>query len=106
MRPVLGRLEQTPWLQAFQALTKLTGETPDTSTHFIKLVKNVAGNLRYLILNETNARFMDPATPTTPTVVPCILQVAKPNNTSLTGECLLYGFILTDFPAAASQVDV
>jgi hypothetical protein len=106
MRPVLGRLEQTPWLQTFQALTKLTGETPDTSTHFIKLVKNVAGNLRYLILNETNARFMDPTTPATQTLVPCILQVAKPNNTSLTGECLLYGFNVTDFAAAGDQIDV
>jgi hypothetical protein len=106
MKPVLGRLEQTPWMQTFTALTKLTSETTDTATHFIRLVKNVAGNLRYLVLNETNARFIDPTAPATQTLIPCVLQTAKPDNATLTGECLLYGINATDFAAAGDQIDI
>lgn len=105
LRQVLGRLEQTPWLSTWQNLIAINGES-STATRFIKLVKNVAGNLKYLVLNETNARFVDPTTPSTQTLIPCVLQVAKPNDATLTGECLLYGVNVTDFSAANDQIDV
>ena len=106
LRPVLGRLEQTPWLQNYQALSLLTGESSTSPVHFLKLVKNLAGSIKYLLLNETNARFIDSVTPSVQTLVPSVIQIAKPNDATLTGECLLSGISALDFVNAGDQFDV
>lgn len=101
-----GRLEQTPWLGSLQALSKLTGEVSDTPTRLIRLVNNAAGTLQYLVINETNARYMNPSNTATQSLIPVVLQTAQPNNATLTGQCLLYGINSTDFAAAGNTIDV
>jgi len=106
LHQVNGRLEQTPWLYNFQSLTKLTGETTDTPTRLLRLVTNTAGTLKYLAINETNPRYIDVANYATQTLIPVVLQTAKPANATLTGECLLYGINATDFAASGDTIDV
>lgn len=105
LKPVKGRLEQTPWVDTFKSMTNLTGDTT-SPTRFVKLVKDIAGNLQYLILNEANARFMDPVTTTTQVLIPSVQQVACPADTTLTGQCLLYGISVLDFTTTNDQFDV
>jgi hypothetical protein len=61
---------------------------------------------RYLVLNETNARYVDPNNTATQTLLPVILQINVPNNTTVTGQCLLYGFNSTDFSANGDNIEV
>lgn len=106
MRNMGGRLEQTPWLETFQALTLLGSEPGLSPTHFARLVKDGNGNLQYLILNEYNARFVDPAAPGTQVALPCVQQSHKPNRSDIKGECLLYGINAADFAANLDYIEV
>lgn len=100
LRPVLGRLEQTPWMQTYQTLVLLAAETASSQVHFLKMVKNIAGTIKYLLLNESNARFVDPVNPSVQTLIPSVVQISKPNDATLTGECLLSGISALDFTTA------
>lgn len=104
--PLVGKLQQTPPIVSKFALSLLTGEGATTPTRLIDVMRDANASIRYLILNETNARYVDPTNTATQTLLPCILQIYVPNNTTDTGQCLLYGFNSTDFSAAGDNIEV
>ena len=104
--PVVGALRQTkPIVQKF-ALTHLTGESVDSQVRFIDIIRDNNASLRYLILNETNARYVNPSATGTQTLLPCILQINVPNNATATGYCLMSGYNSTDFAADGDNIEV
>ena len=106
LRPVRGRLEQTPWIDTLVTMAHLTGESADTATHLIKQVRDNVQAMQYLIINETNARFVSVNNTATQVLLPCVVQTVKPANITLTGECLLWGHNTTDFNAANDTITV
>jgi hypothetical protein len=105
LRPVNGRLEQTPWIKLLFNVLPAVGE-PDTPTRLIKLVTINSGAIRYLLINETNARIVSVSNYVSQVLLPVVLQTAQPTNATLTGQCLLYGFNTTDFAADTDSIDV
>lgn len=101
-----GRLEQTPLVGQFAQMDLLLGEAAASQQHLINMAYNASGDLKYVIVNETNARFASVTNMSGQTLIPVILQTAKPANNTLTGECLLYGFNSTDFSAQGDNIDV
>lgn len=106
MRPFIGSLEQTDLIGTYFNLALQTDEGSATQCHFIAPVRTGAGNLRYLIINEKNGRFVDPTNTGSQTLIPSIVQSAVPNNTTVNGQLLLYGFNSTDFATTGDQIDV
>lgn len=105
-KPDEGKLVATaPLIEAF-TLNNLTGESSQSQIKLLQLVRNLSSNLRYFIINNKTARYVDPTSPATQVQIPVVTQVNKPNNATVTGECLLYGFNLTDFAATNDQIDV
>jgi hypothetical protein len=105
-RPSNGKLQVTPPLIIWFALSTLTGESGASQIKLLKLVRNLNGLLRYLIINHKTARFVDPTSTATQTQIPIVLQTKKANNTTVYGECLLYGFNVTDFAATSDYIEV
>jgi hypothetical protein len=106
LRPSAGRLTQTPYLVKKQALTTLyTGETA-SPIKLLDIVRTTAADLRYLVITEQSARYVTPTALGTQVHIPCILQTVVPNNATITGFCLMYGFNATDFAAAADTYSV
>lgn len=106
LRPETGRLVQFPQVVEKQALSLLAGESAASPVRYGGLVRSSTSQLRYLVVNETNARFIDPSALGTQTKLLTILQTAVPNNNTVTGQCLLYGFNGTDFSVSGDQIDV
>jgi hypothetical protein len=105
MRAEIGRLEQTPWLELYQALSTLAGE----ASGYVNLIRQFyyrASTASYLALTSNTARAINQATPATQTLIPAVLQVQKPSNATVTGECLLYGHNTTDFSADGDYIVV
>lgn len=105
-RPNRGKLTVTPALYDWFNLTNLTDESSQTSIKLIRVIRNLNEQLRYLIINHKTARFVDPTNTATQVQIPVIVQTAKPNNDGVTGECLLYGFNVTDFAATNDEIEV
>ena len=105
LQPDNGGLVQTPPLIAKQSLTALTGES-DSPVRFITLASNQNSSLRYLVLTEANARYVDPTALSTQTLIPFVVQSAVPNNTTENGQVLLYNLNNTDFAAASDTIDI
>jgi len=106
LEQVNGRLQQTPWLGSLVNTALLTGEAATSPVRMIRSVYSTSLGLKYLVLNETNARYVDITTPATQTLIPVVLQTAQPSNAGLTGQCLLYGINSTDFAATGDTIDV
>jgi hypothetical protein len=105
-RPVKGRLEQTPYLTADFTLSALNGN-PITPVRLLRLARDVGGNLRYFILDEKQARFVDPSNTTIQVGLPCIVQTAIPNlDDNVHQQCLLWGFNVADFAATNDTITV
>lgn len=105
LRPDNGALVQTPLLISKQALTNLTGDT-NSPVRFISLANNQNHLLRYLVLTEANARYVDPTALGTQVLIPFVVQSAVPNNSTETGQALLLGANLTDFAATSDVIEV
>ena len=105
LRPVNGALVQTPPLISKQALTALTGESSSPVRH-VSLASNQNDLLRYLVLTEANARYIDPTSLSTQVLIPFVVQTAVPNTTTEQGQVLLYGLNTTDFAATNDTIDV
>lgn len=105
-RPDRGKLSVTPALYEWFSLTNLTDEASQTQIKLIQLIRNLNEQLRYLVINHKTARYVDPTSTSTQVQIPVIVQTAKPNNTSVTGECLLYGFNVTDFAATNDEIEI
>ncbi len=105
LRPIGGRLVQPKGLAAGFDLTAIDGETAST-VKLMALVRNIGGDLRYLIGNGTNLRFVDPTNTAVQVEIPQVHQVAVPETTGVTGECLLYGINVTDFAADGDTIEV
>lgn len=72
---------------------------------FIDLVRNSSNALRYLFINDQGMALADPEALTW-TAIPVILQSEIPNRTTIHGQCLMYGFNLTDFGAVDDEFEV
>jgi len=72
---------------------------------FVDLVRNSANALRYLFLAEQGAAQADPDTLAW-TEIYTIAQVGIPNNTTIYGQCLMYGVNATDFATLADDFEV
>jgi hypothetical protein len=109
MRPHRGRLEQTPWLEGLYNLSPINGEGGTFSINLMRRVAFVgtAGQRvsQYFMVSPYTARLINPNTSVN-TYIPCVAQTGKPNNTTLTGECLLYGHNTTDFTTDGDKIDV
>lgn len=105
LRPDNGALVQTPLVISKQALTALTGES-NSPTRFISLASNQNDLLRYFVLTEANARYVDPTALGTQVLIPFVVQTAVPNNTTEQGQVLLYSLDATDFAAANDTIDI
>jgi hypothetical protein len=109
MRPRFGRLEQTPWLELLVTLGAVNGETATFSIDLIRRVAflNSFGQRirQYMVVSIYTARLLNPTTLVS-TYIPCVAQTAKPNNATLTGECLLYGHNTGDFNVDTDKIDV
>ena len=109
MRPHRGRLEQTPWLELLATLGAVNGESTPFSIDLIRRVAFVNAFTQrvkqYMVVSTYTARLLNPTTLAS-TYIPCVAQTAKPNNATLTGECLLYGHNTADFAADGDKIDV
>lgn len=105
-RPDRGKLRVTPPLVESFALQLLTSEVTVTQIKLLKLVRNLNNLLRYVIINEKNARYVDPEDTSIQVRIPNVRQSRKPNDATITGECLLYGFNVTDFAATNDTIEV
>lgn len=105
LRPLVGSLEQTAPVVSKVTLTTLASES-DSSVRYIDLARTAATTLRYLVLNEQTARYIDPTSTSTQTLIPAITQTKVPNNSTVYGQCLLYGFNSTDFSASGDYIEV
>jgi hypothetical protein len=105
LKPEGGRLVQTKGIGAGFSLTQLVGEV-FSPAKLIALTRTLSGNLRYLIMNHVTARFVDPENTVVQVHLPVILQTKVPNNPTARGQCLLYGFNVTDFAAAGDLIEV
>jgi hypothetical protein len=106
LRPSCGKLTQTTPIKAKFTLTSLYTGYAASSTMLMDIVRTNTAALRYLIVNQGEARYIDPETPFTQTLIPCVLQSSVPNNATVTGQCLLYGYNVTDFAAAGDYITV
>jgi hypothetical protein len=98
LRPQKGKLVQTDPMLLHLATS--------SQVRFNDLVRNANGDLRYLTLTEAGGLLIDPSTPYTQVAVPVVLQIAVPNQSTIIGECLLWGISTLDFAAANDQIDV
>lgn len=105
LRPEIGRLTQVAPVVSKVTLTTLASET-DSTVRYIDLARTAAATLRYLVLNEQTARYINPSTLTSQTLIPAITQSKVPNNTTINGQCLLTGYNSTDFAAANDYIEV
>ena len=105
LRPVVGALRQTAPVISKVTLTTLASESNST-VRFIDLARTNAAALRYLVINESTARYITPTSLSTQTLIPAILQTKVPNNITSTGYCLLYGFNATDFASSGDYIEV
>lgn len=111
MRARRGRLEQTPLLvEQVSSVAAVNGEaTPVNVKHVrrVSWVSNAPGmNPTYMMLSTNTCRLYDITGTGTSIYIPCVAQTAKPNNATLTGECLLYGHNSTDFATDGDTIDV
>jgi hypothetical protein len=72
---------------------------------FVDLVRNSSNALRYLFLAEQGAAQANPNTLSW-TEIYTVAQVGIPNNTTIYGQCLLYGVNATDFAAPGDDFEV
>jgi hypothetical protein len=109
MRPHRGRLEQTPWLEGLYNLSPINGEVNIFSINLMRRVSfvNSYGQrvLQYFMVSPYTARLINASTAVN-TYIPCVAQTAKPNNVTVTGECLLYGHNTADFIADGDTIQV
>lgn len=105
LRPLVGALEQTAPVVSKVTLDTLASET-DSTVRFVDLARTNAAALRYLVLNEQTARYVNPGTLSSQTLIPAITQTKVPNNTTATGQALLYGFNSTDFSASGDYIEI
>ena len=106
LRSVNGRLEQTPWLGEYVAVTHVGAPAYGDTTHLLRQVPNKAFDPKYLVVTDSIAKYVDVTTPATQSSLPVVRMVTRPNNTTLTGQCLLYGINSTDFAAYADTIEV
>lgn len=105
MRPTVGALRQTAPVVSKVTLDALAGET-SSAVRLVDLVRTSAATLRYLVINEKTARYINPTTLTSQTLIPTILQVEVPNNQTIAGQLLLYGLNTTDFAIVGDYIEV
>lgn len=105
LRPLIGKLVQTAPVVSKVTLDTLASETA-SPVRYIDIVRTAAATLRYLVLNEQTARYINPGTLTSQTLIPAITQTKVPNNDTITSQCLLYGYNSTDFSAANDYIEV
>lgn len=106
LRPVVGAMKQLPLILLKQAYSLLAGESGVTPTHFLDLVFEPTAVFAYLMLNESNARYISVSNLSTQTLIPTVLNIAVPQRTDIHGQCLLGGYNATDFSATNDQIDV
>lgn len=105
LRPEVGALHQFAPVVSKVSLDGLASET-SSAVRYIDLVRTNAAALRYLVLNEQTARYINPGTLTSQTLIPAITQTKVPNNVTSTGQCLLYGYNTTDFATSTDYIEV
>lgn len=103
-RPLVGRLEQFAPIISKLSLSTLASETAST-VRYIDIARTAAAALRYLVVNEQTARYVTTDL-VTQTLVPAITQIKVPNNTTVYGQALLYGYNSTDFAAINDDFEV
>lgn len=107
LRPLVGGLVQTPPLVSKYNLTLLSGESGATRIHYMDIVQAPGPTIEYLVVNESNARYVLPSNLSgSQTLVPCVLQTAVPNNTTVNGYAVLSGINTTDFAAATDSITI
>jgi len=98
LRPLVGGLVETaPFVNKY-SLNLLAGESSATRIHYMDIVQAPGPTMEYLVVNESNARYVLPSNLTgSQTKLPCVLQTAVPNNTTVNGYAVLSGINATDF---------
>lgn len=105
LRPNNGRLEETPRVCNDYALTTIFSQTA-SPVRLVKQMRSLSGSLKYLVVDQKTARFVDVTATGTQLGLPCILQTAQPNDTTVAAECIMYGFNVTDFAANGDNYEV
>jgi hypothetical protein len=105
-RPNRGKLTATFPIYDYFTLTNLIDEVSQSPIKLMEVIQNLNEQLRYLIINHKTARFVDPSNTSVQVQIPVVVQIAKPNNDGVTGECLLYGINVTDFAATNDEIEV
>jgi hypothetical protein len=105
LRPEVGALRQTSPVVSKVTLSTLASETNST-VRFVDLARTAAATLRYLVLNEQTARYITPTSLATQTLIPAVTQTKVPNNATVFGQALLYGFNTTDFSVSGDYIEV
>lgn len=105
LRPTVGALRQFAPVVSKVTLSALASETSST-VRFVDLIRTNTAALRYLVVNEQTARYVVPTSVATQTLVPAITQTKIPNNTTVYGQLLLYGFNTTDFSVSGDYIEV
>lgn len=105
LRPVDGGLVQTFPITRHTQHEVLVGEAA-SPTRLLLLTQNAAGAARYFILTENLARYQTTLVGGTHSLIPCVVQVTIPNNTTITGQALLYGINTTDFAVTGDYITV
>ena len=102
MRPVQGRLEQTPWLYEVSVIP--TNPSPG-AIKLLKTLTDIVGSSTYLVVDTKYARQWI-ASSDTWSKFPVTIQTVKPNDSTVRGECLLYGISTSDFAADGDTIEV
>jgi len=107
MRPLVGGLVQTPPLALLGSLSLLSGESTNTRIHYMDLVQVSGDSIpQYLVVNESNARFIAPTNISAQTRLTCVVQTAVPNDTTGVGYAVLSGINTSDFSSDGDYITI
>lgn len=107
LRPLVGGLVQTAPFVAKYAMSLLAGESAATRIHYMDIVQAPGPTIEYLVVNESNARYVLPSNLTgSQTKIPCVLQTAVPNNSTANGFAVLSGINVSDFSSDGDVITV
>src|ERR1035437_4694474 len=105
-RPYRSQLVQTPPFISLFSLSGFAGSGAPNQVRLMLQILDNAGTLQYFVLDEATARFVLPTNTATQTQINFVLQTVIPTNTTINGQCLLYGINTTDFAALNDEIDV
>lgn len=103
-KPDAGRLIETPRVDRDFALSAIYGQAA-SPVRQIRLVRDLTGTMRYLVIDQKTARYVD-CENFSQIPIPVILQTAVGNDSTVGGECVMWGFNVTDFAVAGDTFEV